>query len=277
MKTINLFTILFICLVAISCNVVTNTEKEEEAIIAVIEEEKDAFFEGDLDKINGVWKQDSTSRKIYMSPDGSWVIKGWAELSKENEHNLREDRSDLSGIDALYTDYDVTIFGNTAMVYHDATFEGIYEGKEISRIQERVLHLVKVNGIWKIDQMVIHGVVENSKQLVPKGMVCCWNYTLNSDVQTEEFERFVLDEYIPAFEKHFAGIEMILVKGERGENINRYRIMLIMDSVDERNDWWPAEGETSEKNAAASEKMKDLSDRMRTMVASGTFTDWVIL
>ena len=61
----HLYILLVLALVAgYSCQESTDIEMEKEAIVAVIEEERDAYFDKDIDRIFALWYQESSSRKI---------------------------------------------------------------------------------------------------------------------------------------------------------------------------------------------------------------------
>lgn len=140
-----------------------NQKAEKKAIITVIENEKEAFFEGNLENIDGTWKQDTASRKIYSGPNGFWEIKGWTALHNENKENLKEGRDDVSGMNLDFTNYDIVLYDNTALVYHDATWKGSYEGNEVYGMQKRILHMVKLDGKWKIDLMFMYTMPEKTE------------------------------------------------------------------------------------------------------------------
>jgi hypothetical protein len=115
-------------------------------------------------------------------------------------------------------------------------------------------------------------------QTITKDVVFAnWNFTLKPDVRAERFESFMVDEYIPAFEKSFTGVEIILVKGDRGVKKGAYCVLLVFKSLAVRNEWWPADGIMSDKAKEASAKMKAQDDRLNTMIAWESFTDWLVL
>ncbi|MBN1133071.1 MAG: nuclear transport factor 2 family protein [Bacteroidales bacterium] len=156
MKKLLLSVIVFGLVAGYSCQGPVDPEAEKEAIKAVIETEKAAFFEQDLEKIDGTWKQDTLSRKIYADSEGYWEIKGWKALQDENKQNLREDRGDFSKVDLKFTDYEIVLYDNTALVFHVSNWSGIYQGEELLLVQKRILHLVKEDGSWKIDLMFMY-------------------------------------------------------------------------------------------------------------------------
>lgn len=152
-----LITLLVIGLAApYTCIAQVNPKAEKEAIKSVINAEKEAYVDQDLKKIDGVWLQDTTSRKIYTGENGFWEIKGWAALHNENKTNVAEERADISGIDFKFTNFDIVLYDNTAMVYHDANVTGTYKEEEVDIMQKRILHMVKEDGNWKIDLMFMY-------------------------------------------------------------------------------------------------------------------------
>lgn len=70
---------------------------------------------------------------------------------------------------------------------------------------------------------------------------------LKEGVKVEEFEKFVTGELTPTFEQNVPGVRAIVMKGERGEKKGVYVLLLIFDSVNTRNFYFPTEqhGETN--------------------------------
>jgi hypothetical protein len=104
-----------------------------------------------------------------------------------------------------------------------------------------------------------------------------WNFTLKPGVLPERFEKFMVEEYTPAFEKNFTGVELIVVKGDRGVKKDGYCSLLIFKSIQERNLWWPQDGISSDKAKEAAAAMKALDDRLNLMISWESFTDWTVL
>jgi hypothetical protein len=129
-------------------------EKEKEAIKAVIEEERNGWFDGDNDRVEAAWHQESTSRKIIMSEEGILEVIGWKEINTRHRKGMTpetlEGRKDL---DAQYLNYNIIVYGNTALAYHDCIFSGKWQGQSVNREQKRILHLIKIEGEWKLDLM----------------------------------------------------------------------------------------------------------------------------
>ena len=119
-------------------------------------------------------------------------------------------------------------------------------------------------------------------QSLNKGNVISnWHFdvALNEDVAMNQYLDFLTKTYIPEFEKHHKGVTMILMKGNRGEQVDKIGLMLIFESLETRNKYWPNEGEASEEQKAANKKMKPVEDKMNELGTweEGGFSDWVIL
>ena len=166
MKKYLFILIAFSLMTVVSCQNKIDNEKEKEAIIAVIEEERAAFFDLNIDRIEATWKQESTSRKIFMSAGGFSELNGWTEIYNNNKELTNEEFwKDRVDADGQYLNYDINVYGNTALVFHDAKFTGKYLGEEYYREQKRILHMVKVEGEWKLDLMAMYGIPEEEENI----------------------------------------------------------------------------------------------------------------
>ena len=65
---------------------------------------------------------------------------------------------------------------------------------------------------------------------------------INQDVDSKEFETFVMNELAPIYNK-MEGQKLILVKGDRGARTNKYAIILTFESIEDRNRIYPPSGE----------------------------------
>lgn len=151
-----LHSLIAVCLLAgISCQQETDIEKEKEAIIAVIEEEWDAWFKFDIDRLNAIWYQGASSRKIDVCKYcGTNEFIGWDDISKENKRMViptPEKIENRKKLTAQFTNYDINVFGNTALAYHESTWSGLRSGEPFHFEEHRILHFQKIDGEWKID------------------------------------------------------------------------------------------------------------------------------
>lgn len=149
----------------LSCSTSVNLEVEKEAIKAVIEEEKDGYLARDLERIRNTWTQDTASRKFCFSEKGMTYLNGWEMIDNDHitcsESEMWDNVEDLS---VVFSDYEFNIYGNTALVFLKSSWSGISYGRELNTVQKRILHLVKADGVWKLDLMAIIAVTDENEQ-----------------------------------------------------------------------------------------------------------------
>ena len=73
-----------------------------------------------------------------------------------------------------------------------------------------------------------------------------------------EFERFVVEEWAPAFQDLYPGIEVQVLKGERGGAPGTYVLVFDITSLRVRNHYFPTPGGQSE---AAQSLWKECGER----------------
>ena len=105
-----------------------------------------------------------------------------------------------------------------------------------------------------------------------------WRIILNENVSPQNFEKFMLKEYIPAFEKYLPGVRLFLAKGERGKNKDSYGLLVYFKSIEARNEWFPEPYTSSEKSKVNYEQFKPYFDKLNEMIEyQSVYTDWIIL
>jgi len=106
-----------------------------------------------------------------------------------------------------------------------------------------------------------------------------YEMTLKPDVSMDQFLDFYVNKFLPEFEKNYPGIKVYLLNGDRGENKYKIGEMMICESVEIRDKYWPTEnGENSEAAKAAEAKMTLINQEVAKFVvdAKRTYTDWII-
>lgn len=219
--------------------------------------------------------------RLAYNRDNYEMTAGWAEIAEYLDWIKENAERDLSKVNVSKENPFIKITGKTAWALCDNIWEGEWEEEKVYMTNLQITFLEKVKGEWKISFVTwlpkpegeagLNDIVKNNS------MVANWNVSLNPDVSKEEFEDFLLEEFIPAYEKHYAGIGLLLLKSDRGTDEGNYSILLHFDSIEERNEWWPAEGESSDKSREASNKMKDLNEKLQSMVTMSSWNDWLVL
>ena len=98
------------------------------------------------------------------------------------------------------------------------------------------------------------------------------NLELKPEVDTKEFEKFVLKELAPIYNK-MKGQKMFLAKGDRGERTDKYALILTFESVEDRDRIYPSSGEFTEDFGDAS--IWDKFESMTVEPMGTVHTDYV--
>jgi hypothetical protein len=102
---------------------------------------------------------------------------------------------------------------------------------------------------------------------------------LKSGVTMEQFTEFMTGEFLPAWEKHYEGVETILLKAIRGAHESEFGWINYYPSEEKMKEFYPEPGKKSEKAKAAALKMKSVEEQLAkfgTMRYSG-YTTWEVL
>ena len=155
MKKLLFALVAFSLLAGVCCQDESGIEKEKKAIKAVIEEEKAAYYAQDLSRLDDSWIQESSSRKLFLSPNGITELDGWAKIHQNNVE-ATEIKWNEPMEPARYSNYTINFYGNTALVLLDSN-HNIKNQDEASTLKmRRILHMLKVDGDWKIDFMAMY-------------------------------------------------------------------------------------------------------------------------
>jgi len=155
MKKLLFALVAFSLLAGVCCQDESGIEKDKKAIKAVIEEEKAAYYEQDLSRLDDSWIQEPSSRKLFLSPHGITELEGWPKIHQNNVE-ATEIRWNEPMEPARFSNYTINVYGNTALVLLDSN-HNIKNQDEASTLKmRRILHLVKIDGEWKIDFMAMY-------------------------------------------------------------------------------------------------------------------------
>ncbi len=124
-------------------------------------------------------------------------------------------------------------------------------------------------------------ITRSTAQTLQKGTVMgihTYTLTLNPDVTMNQFLDFMMNKYVPASDENFPGSKMFILTGDRGENKNKLAIMIVFESVEVRDKYYPAPDEVSPEYDAAEAKMTAILEEMNKHIVDFTrvYTDWVI-
>lgn len=119
-------------------------------------------------------------------------------------------------------------------------------------------------------------------QTLKKGSIVTISYyevILQPDVTMNQYLEFLNTKYKAAFEKALPGVTIINLKGDRGDLENKLGDMLIFDSKETRDKYWPTEDGGTQWNEGAQELVQKVNEELTKYVISSTrtYTDWLIL
>lgn len=100
---------------------------------------------------------------------------------------------------------------------------------------------------------------------------------LNAGVTPAEFERFVLEEFLPALPlDRTPGVTARLLRADRGDRIHQYLFMFEFDSVATRDRYFPEPQRISDELATLIAPLRELSATW-TALSNRIKTDYVVI
>ena len=100
---------------------------------------------------------------------------------------------------------------------------------------------------------------------------------LDPDVTMNQYLDFFINKFIPEMEKQFEGLKVIIMKGDRGEHINKIGWVNYFESEKDRDRYWPEIENSSEEGKAAMEKLQPMFDELEKLGTwSREYSGWVI-
>ena len=136
-----------ILLAGTSCQEKIDIEKEKAAIIAVIEEETNAYLDRDFDRFAATYVQDETIIRLIAWKDGYGYRVGWKEMGsvfKEGFEKYPEPIKEKQ----VKTNYKIKVYKESAWAVYDN--ELLNSEGELTNKSIHVEFLEKVNDEWKI-------------------------------------------------------------------------------------------------------------------------------
>ena len=100
---------------------------------------------------------------------------------------------------------------------------------------------------------------------------------LRRGVDEAEFERFVTEEWYPAWRWPGAGMRLRILRGDRGNRAGKYLLLLEFDSVEARDRCFPPPGGPSEEFQRRLEAVAEVEAKRAALMARGLWTDYVVV
>lgn len=101
--------------------------------------------------------------------------------------------------------------------------------------------------------------------------------TPNPDVTFNEYMDHFTGVFIPKYEESFPGLHFYVVRGDRGESENKFGMLVLAESVEVRNLYWPSPDSASAEAMKGFEKMGTAWEEMQKFGSwSSAYTDWIV-
>lgn len=101
---------------------------------------------------------------------------------------------------------------------------------------------------------------------------------LRSDADPREFETYFSDVYARTMAERVPGLQLYLLRGERGDRKDRYLLVWEFDSLAQRNEYFPQPGAPSEKWTQVTQNMPQFAlGKYLEPQTEDRYTDYVVL
>lgn len=133
-----------------------------------------------------------------------------------------------------------------------------------------------------ITALILFAGISFGQSLKSGSIVAVHHYkiVLQPDVTFNQFMEFMENTYKPSFEKAFPGTEIIGLWGDRGELKNTFAGVVIFDSMETRDKYFPVEDEGGENWTEEQQKTwQNIRDGIGklTLDFATIYTDWKVL
>lgn len=104
---------------------------------------------------------------------------------------------------------------------------------------------------------------------------------LKPNVTIEDFIKFYVEHVLPEYEKNWPGLKGYLLKSFFSDSKNKFAIVWLFKTVEDRNRNFNADGSANELEKAALAKVKPIEDKLKAMYGDYTIQytredDWVV-
>jgi hypothetical protein len=186
-KTISVL-IAFLLMVNYSCKEKIDVEKEKEAILAVMEEEKDSYWASDFERWSATYLQDSTAMRMGSSRNGFSLISGWDSISS----NIKPDVVRKKEVPKeVKTPIRIKIYKESAWVVYD-TERFNNKGESVLK-QIETFFYEKHDGKWKIILRDLAGVTSYYQADI--NLINSINYAKSLGKSVEDLASFTGDQF----------------------------------------------------------------------------------
>lgn len=124
------------------------------------------------------------------------------------------------------------------------------------------------------------GLTQLSAQTLQKGNLVALHVLSikpNPDVTFNQYMDVFTYKWVPKFEESFPGTKLLVLKGNRGEYEDSIGLLIIFDSIETRDKYWPKMDETSALGQQCFAKLTPTNQELSKLGTwSSIRTDWLV-
>ena len=111
------------------------------------------------------------------------------------------------------------------------------------------------------------------------GVIGLHALSLKDTAQTEAFEKFIKNEYLPVFKDRIPGEKILIAKADRGMPKAKYVILFVFDTLERRNFYIPQEGKLSKEGQTIVDSLRaePVFNKFREYVEQDFLADYVVI
>ncbi len=191
MKTQLLALTTFVLFVGSSCQEKIDIEKEKAAIIAVIEEETDAFYDRDFERLAATHVQDESNTRMDVGRYGYTLSTGWDDNTLKEF--FEENSEPVTNYEKKYN-YKIKVYHGSAWAEYEN--DAYNSDGELQNKSIHVQFLEKVDGQWKIDYMSIVNTTSFDQAEEQRKIA-----DLYHELKPENVDEILTDDFMGRWEK----------------------------------------------------------------------------
>lgn len=172
--------------------------------------------------------------------------------------------------------------GNSEIAIEKGSYEMMSDDGKVVDKGKYLVHWKNVDGKWMFQHDMFNSDLPAVNALnFQKGNVVgvhVFDVKLKRGVTMEKFVDFYKNTVIPEFGRQWPEAKILITRGLRGENANRFGMLYLFESDDVRNKYFKADGSVTEAGQLIVNKMKSTMDQ-RDQFHNGyttKYTDWVV-
>jgi len=149
--------VVIVVLAATACQETVDFEAEKEAIVAVIQDEKEGYLAMDMEQLSRNVLQDSTYFFMYSAANNFYVNHGFTDQADQIKEGWENRDTLVTDRDFEFKVKEMKIFPQCAWTVIKVKWHFVYEGEDYDTFGVEALFLEKIDGEWKISGQTVVG------------------------------------------------------------------------------------------------------------------------